>query len=239
MTATRAGRIAGWVVGAGLLALSCATRLPPPPPLETIRAALRDPAAPYWREPAPKRFFVRFETSKGSFVVQADRKWAPYGVDRLFHLVRAGFFDDSRFFRVSPREFVQFGIPGNPQIAEIWRTAFMPDDPPREFRNERGTVAYAMNGPKSRTTQLFIGLKDHPDYDQKGFLPIARVVSGMSVVDALYAGYGSGDEDQAGRLAPIFEGGNAHLDRLFPRLDKLLSARLVASPEEGAAGTSR
>ncbi len=214
---------------------ACAVALPPPLPPETARDALLDPAASLWRERAPKRFYVRFETTKGSFVVEVNRKWAPLGADRFYRLVRAGFFDDSRFFRVRPRELAQFGIPGDPAIAEVWRNATIPDDPAKE-RNLRGTLAYAMSGPNTRTTQIFVNLRHHPQRDGEGFVPFGHIVAGQSVVDALYAGYGdlAGGSTRSGSQAPVFEGGNPHLDRLFPRLDKLISARLVASPEQAA-----
>lgn len=227
------------VLGLAVLA-RCAPGVHPPMLPESAKAARRDPSAAVWRTPAPKRFYVRFDTTKGLFVVEAERKWAPHGVDRLYQMVRAGLLDDSRFFRVRPREFAQFGIPGDPVAAEAWRNAKLPDDPVI-LRNERGTLAYAMSGPNTRTTQIFINLKDHSEYDRDGFVPFARIVMGLSVVDALYAGYGetSGGGMRAGSQGPIFEGGNTHLDRLFPRLDKLVTVRIVASPETASAGGQR
>ncbi|MGA2542061.1 MAG: peptidylprolyl isomerase [Verrucomicrobiota bacterium] len=201
-------------------------------------AVLRDPAAPLWRQPAPQTFKVRVQTSIGDFVIQASRAWAPHGVDRFYHLVRAGFFDDSRFFRVDANCIAQFGIPGRPEIAALWQNQTMPADPPKSS-NLRGTLGYAMTAPDQRTTQLYINLKDNPQNDAEGFAPIGRVVEGMDIVDRLYSGYGeaSGGGMRAGRQARLFAEGNAWLDRDFPKLDKLLRAGVL--PRARPDATSR
>jgi cyclophilin family peptidyl-prolyl cis-trans isomerase len=192
-------------------------------------AALADPRSAFWEERSPDTFMVKVETSTGTFVVEAHRNWAPHGCDRFYNLVRAGFFDDSRFFRVRRGSFAQFGIPGEPAVAAVWRAAAIPDDPPR-VSNTRGTVAYAMTGPNTRTTQLFVNLRDNPGYDAEGFAPIGRVVEGMDAVDRLYAGYGDGAGGgmRGGKQGPIFAGGDAYLDREFPLLDRLIRATIVA-----------
>ena len=193
------------------------------------RAALLNPRHKLWKRKAPDVFRVKFETSKGDFVVEAHRDWAPHGADRLYNLVRAGFFDDSRFFRVRAGFIAQFGIPGDPAVAAVWRSRAIPDDPARQS-NTRGFVAYAMTGPDTRTTQLFVNLADNSRLDGEGFAPVGRVVEGMDVVDRLYAGYGetAGGGMRGGKQAPLFEGGNAYLDREFPKLDRLLRAGIVA-----------
>ena len=180
------------------------------------------------RERAPEVFRVRFETTQGAFVVESRREWAPRGADRLFALTRAGFFDDSRFFRVRAGFIAQFGIPGDPGRAARWRAATIPDDPVRRS-NTRGTVSYAMTGPNTRTTQLFVNLADNRRLDAEGFAPVGTVVEGMAVVDRLYAGYGeaAGGGMRGGRQGAIFDGGNVYLDRAYPRLDRLLRARHV------------
>jgi cyclophilin family peptidyl-prolyl cis-trans isomerase len=156
------------------------------------------------------------------FVVEARRAWAPRGADRLYALARAGFFDDSRFFRVRAGFIVQFGIAGDPAVAGVWRAAAIPDDPVRRS-NTRGAMSYAMTGPNTRTTQLFINLADNRRLDAEGFAPLGVVVEGMDVVERLYAGYGeaAGGGMRGGQQAPIFERGNAYLDRAYPRLDRL------------------
>jgi cyclophilin family peptidyl-prolyl cis-trans isomerase len=180
------------------------------------------------QEPAPELFRVRVETSQGQFVLEAHRAWAPRGVERFHRLVQAGFYDDSRFFRVREGYIAQFGIAGRPAVAAEWRERRIPDDSVRE-PNTRGTVAFAMTGPGTRTTQLYVNLKDNLPLDAQGFSPIGRVVEGMEVVDRLYAGYGeaAGGGMRGGKQGPIFEGGNRYLDTAFPRLDKLLRATIV------------
>jgi homoserine O-acetyltransferase len=196
------------------------------------RSALMDPRHKFWRETAPEVFRVRFETSKGAFVSEAHRAWATRGVDRFYNLVRAGFFDDSRFFRVRASYIVQFGIAGDPAIAAVWRNQTIPDDPVRQT-NTRGFIGYAMTGPDTRTTQLYINLTDNSRLDADGFAPIGKVIEGMDVVDRLYAGYGedAGGGMRGGKQGKIFEGGNNHLDREFPQLDKLVRAR-IAGPRQ-------
>lgn len=190
-----------------------------------ITSALANPRDSFWSENAPNVFRVKFETSKGKFIVEAQRDWAPHGVDRFYNLVRAGLFDDSRFFRVRTGFIVQFGIAGSPAIASRWKEESFKDDPVRQS-NTRGFVSYAMTGPDARTTQLFINLADNSRLDKEGFAPIAKVIEGMEVVAQLYAGYGetAGGGMQGGNQGKIFAGGNGYLDKEFPMLDKILRA---------------
>ena len=193
-------------------------------------AALVNPRHPHWRLNAPEVFKVRFETSKGAFVVECHREWAPIGADRFYNLVSSGFFDDSRFFRVRAGFIAQFGIPGDPAIAAKWRNETIADDPVRQS-NTRSTVGYAMTGPNARTTQIFISLSNNSRLDEQGFAPFGRVVEGMEVVDHLYSGYGedAGGGMRGGKQEPIFSGGNAYLDREFPKLDRLIRATLAGA----------
>ncbi len=191
--------------------------------------ALRNPHDAFWTQAAPEIVRVKFETSKGDFIIETRREWAPRGVDRFYNLVRSRFFDDSRCFRVRTGFIAQFGIPGDPVVAKMWREEAMPDDPVRES-NTRSTVAYAMTGPNARTTQLFVSLADNSKLDAQGFAPIGRVVSGMEVVDRLYASYGedAGGGMRGGKQDKIFAEGNAGLDRDFPKLDKLIRATVMS-----------
>lgn len=184
---------------------------------------LLNPAHEIWQAGAPELFRANVETTRGSFIVEVHRAWAPLGVDRFYTLARAGFFDDSRFFRVLPKYIAQFGIPGDPAVTSVWKDRSFPDDSVRQS-NVRGTIAFAMTGPNSRTTQLYINLKDNPHLDPQGFSPIGRVVEGMSVVDSLYDGYGesAGGGVRAGRQQQMLAGGNVHLDTHFPKLDRLI-----------------
>lgn len=189
------------------------------------RGALLDPKAEAWTRPAPAIYRVRIATTKGDFVVEARRALAPIGADRFYQLVKAGFFDDSRFYRVVPGFVAQFGIPGDPLLAAVWRNAAMRDDPSKG-NNLRGTIAFAMTGPDLRTTQLYINLTDNARNDEQGFAPFAKVVEGMDVVDQLYGGYGeaSGGGMRAGKQDKLFTGGNTWLDAAYPKLDRLLTA---------------
>jgi cyclophilin family peptidyl-prolyl cis-trans isomerase len=189
--------------------------------------ALRHPDDRFWRKHSPAIYRVRVETTQGPFLLEVHRDWAPIGADRFYNLVRAGFYDDSRFYRVTPR-FAQFGIAGNPSIAGVWRAVSIADDPVRQS-NTRGRFAFAMTGPNARTTQIYICKTDMASQDKDGFAPLGTVLEGMDVVDRLYAGYGenSGGGMRGGKQGRIFEEGNAHLDRDYPKLEKLLRAHLV------------
>jgi len=191
-------------------------------------AALRDPHHELWHRQSPDVFRVRFETSQGAFVVEAHRDWAPHGVDRFYGLVRSGFFDGSRFFRVVAGFIAQFGIPGDPAVAAVWKDQTIADDPVRQS-NVRGTLAYAMTGPDTRSTQLYINRADNPRLDGQGFAPIGRVIAGMEVVDQLYSGYGeeAGGGMRGGKQGKLLTGRNAYLDASFPKLDRLIRAHLV------------
>jgi len=183
---------------------------------------------PLRAQQAPAAFQARFETSQGAFVVAVRRDWAPHGADRCFQLISSGFFDDSRFFRVVAAFIAQFGIAGDPAVTAAWRDRTLPDDAVRHG-NSRGTIAYAMTGPATRSTQLYINLADNARLDRQGFAPIGRVVAGMEVVDRLYAGYGeqAGGGMRGGRQGKLLAGGNAWLDAEFPKLDRLLRARII------------
>lgn len=191
---------------------------------------LKDPNNSGWKQPAPETYRVRVETSKGDFVLEVDRALAPRGADRFFHLVQAGFYNDSRFYRVIAGRFVQFGIAGKPEIAQVWRNQSFPDDPVRAS-NIRGTFAFAMTGPDTRTTQIYINTGDQSRLDSQGFAPFGKVIEGMDVVDKLYSEYGerSGGGMRAGKQGRLFEEGTAYLDRDWPNLDKLVRARILGA----------
>lgn len=189
---------------------------------------LRNPHDAFWTRPAPSVYRVKIETTQGPFVLEVTRSLAPLGADRFYHLVQAGFYNNSRFYRVIAGRFVQFGIAGDPKIAQIWQHASFPDDPVRAS-NTPGTFAFAMTGPNTRTTQIYINTGDQSRLDKMGFAPFGKVVEGMDVVDRLYSAYGehSGGGMRGGRQAKLFEEGNAYLDRNFPHLDHLLRAAIV------------
>jgi peptidyl-prolyl cis-trans isomerase A (cyclophilin A) len=188
------------------------------------QSPLSNPAS--LREQAPATYKARFDTSKGVFVVEVTRAWAPKGADRFYNLVKSGYYDNVRFFRVISGFMVQFGIHGDPAIMANWRTAQIPDDPVTQS-NTRGMITFATAGPNTRTSQVFINFADNARLDQSGFAPFGKVVSGMNVVDSLNAEYGEGaprgrGPDQ-GRLQSE---GNAYLTKEFSRMDYIKKATI-------------
>ncbi len=169
----------------------------------------------------PDKFRVRFVTTKGDFVVEVQREWAPVGAERFYNLVVAGYFQDIALFRVVDNFVVQFGIHGDPQISAAWAGAEITDDPVSQS-NQRGMMTFATAGPNTRTTQIFINLRDNLRLDNMGFAPFARVIEGMNVVDAFYNGYGERPDQSR-----IGQQGNTYLKASFPNLDYILSAEIV------------
>jgi len=188
--------------------------------------ALANPAA--LNEKAPPVYKARFDTSKGAVVIEVHRDWAPNGADRFYNLVKNGYYDNVRFFRVISGFMVQFGINGDPQLTPKWRNANIPDDPVRQS-NKRGYITFATAGPNTRTTQVFINFGDNAALDGQGFAPFGQVVSGMNVVDQLYTGYGEGAPRGAGPdQGRVQSEGNAYLQRDFPKLDYVKKATIEA-----------
>jgi peptidyl-prolyl cis-trans isomerase A (cyclophilin A) len=187
-----------------------------------------NPPAAASNEQAPDTVRVRFETTKGPFVVEAYRAWSPHGVDRFYQLAKSGFYNDIRFYRVIGGFMAQFGMSGDPKLTAAWKDRPIPDDPVAHT-NERGTVTFAATGnPNSRTTQLFVNYRDNSNLDGMGFAPIGRVTEGMAVVDSLYSGYGEGAPDGNGpdQIRAMAEG-NSYLDSGFPKLDRVTKATLI------------
>jgi peptidyl-prolyl cis-trans isomerase A (cyclophilin A) len=178
---------------------------------------LSDPAS--LNEKAPAVYKAKFDTSKGPFVVEVHRDWAPNGADRFYNLVKNGFYNDVRFFRVLEGFMAQFGINGDPSISAVWRDANIKDDPVK-VSNGRGTITFATAGPNTRTTQVFINYGDNAGLDGQGFSPFGKIVSGMEVVDSLYGGYGEGAPRGKGPdQGLVQQQGNAYLTQAFPKLD--------------------
>lgn len=185
------------------------------------KAKLKNPAA--LKDVAPAEFRASFDTSAGPFVVLVRKSWAPKGADRFYNLVKYGFFDGTRFFRVVPNFMVQFGINGDPAIQRPWRDADITDDPVTQG-NRRGTMTFANRGPNSRSTQVFINFKDNSFLNDR-FAPFGEIVSGMEAVDKINAEYRE-NPDQ-GRIQAE---GNAYLTKAFPRLDYVKKATIVRTP---------
>ncbi len=194
-------------------------------------AVLLDPGR--FAEVAPAEFRARFETNEGVFLVEVDRTWAPHGADRFYNLVRAGFYDDVRFFRVVDGFVASWGLHGHPRITEAWERRSILDDEPR-VPNTRGRVSFAHHGVNTRTTIVFVNLRDNPGMDREGFAPFGEVVEGMDVVERLFSGYGDASPRGQGPVqAHIRTYGNAYLDRDFPELDSVLRATIEGEPGEG------
>jgi len=176
---------------------------------------------------APAEFKVKLDTSKGAILLKVVREWAPKGADRFYSLVKNGFYDECRFYRVLPKFVAQFGIHGNPKISGAWREAPIDDDPVKQ-KNARGRLTFAKGGPNSRTTNLFINLRDATSLDASGFAPIGEVVEGMEIADQLYSGYGDGAPKGRGpSQKKIYEEGNAWLQKEFKDLDFIKTATIV------------
>jgi peptidyl-prolyl cis-trans isomerase A (cyclophilin A) len=188
---------------------------------------LLQPKSASMTQTAPATFRVKFQTGQGDFVVEAQRDWAPIGVDRFYNLVKNGFYDGTCFFRVISGFMAQFGIHGDPKVAAAWRQERIQDDPVKQS-NKRGSISYATAGPGTRTTQLFINYADNSQLDKMGFAPIGRVVEGLAVVDRLYAGYGEGAPQGKGpNQGRIQTEGNDYLTKNFPQLDCITKATII------------
>jgi peptidyl-prolyl cis-trans isomerase A (cyclophilin A) len=188
---------------------------------------LLQPKSASMTQTAPATFRVKFQTGQGDFVVEAQRDWAPIGVDRFYNLVKNGFYDGTCFFRVISGFMAQFGIHGDPKVAAAWRQERIQDDPVKQS-NKRGYMSYATAGPGTRTTQLFINYADNSQLDKMGFAPIGRVVEGLAVVDRLYAGYGEGAPQGKGpNQGRIQAEGNDYLTKNFPQLDCITKATII------------
>lgn len=190
------------------------------------------------KDKAPDTYQAKFETTRGDFTITCTRAYSPLGADRFYNLVRHHFFDDASFFRVVPNFVVQFGISAYPPVTAAWRTATIKDDP-RNQSNKRGTITFATSGPNTRTTELFINLKDNDFLDSKGFTPFCSVDDkGMNVVEFFYDQYyqvnPDGREGGAGMDQQAMEqGGKKYIDTKWPKLDSIKRATLI-----GAAATA-
>lgn len=189
--------------------------------------APQKPAAHKEPERPPEVYRVAFDTTKGPFVVEVTRAWAPRGADHFFDLATTGFYDGARFFRVVRNYVVQFGINGDPSINRLWSSTAIPDDAVKHS-NVKGTLAFAQREPGSRTTQVFINLKDNKALDKDGFAPFGKVVSGLEVVESLYNSYGDMAPRGNGPDPKLIETqGNAYLESRFPRLDFIKKAAVT------------
>ena len=194
-----------------------AAKAPAAPAAQTKRS-LMNPAS--LDEQAPANYRVRFDTSAGEFIVTVTRAWAPNGADRFYNLVKNGFYDGARFFRVVPNFMVQFGINGDPAIQRNWVNANIKDDPAGVKSNAKGYITFANRGPNTRSTQVFINYKDNAFLD-KQFMPFGEVTTGMSAVEKINAAHR--EEPDQGQIQT---NGNAYLNKAFPKLDFIKKATI-------------
>ena len=182
-------------------------------------ASLKNPAS--LTEQAPATYKASFDTSVGKFVITVHRAWAPNGADRFYNLVKNGFYDETRFFRVVPDFMVQFGISGDPAVAAPWQNASIKDDPSTGHSNTKGFVSFATRGPNTRTTQIFINYANNAGLDKQGFTPFGEVTTGMDVVEKITSQYAQ-KPDQG----QIQSQGNTYLKASFPKLDYVKKATI-------------
>lgn len=178
---------------------------------------------------APDVYWAKLDTTKGTIIIKVTRDWAPIGADRFYNLVKNGFFNDARFFRMIPGFIVQFGISADPKVSTVWHDADIQDDPVKQS-NTAGTVTFATAGPNTRTTQVFINLKDNQSLDSQGFAPFGTVTQGMDVAQSFYSGYGEGAPMGNGPNQQLIQTqGESYLAADFPKLDKINSATVLQS----------
>lgn len=215
----RSGLVLAAVVAA-IAATGCWHRIPDIP-------SYADPLNVAFTTPAPAKFLAVFETTKGRVEIEVTRDWAPLGADRFYQLVRSGFFDGQRLFRIRPKYIAQWGLHSDPAVIAAWKEAFIKDDPVKT-PNTKGTIAFAFKDKNARSTQVYINLVDNLQQDAQGFAVFGRVVRGMDVVESWYGEYGenSGGGIRNGKQGPIEKEGAAWFDKNYPKLDRILRARV-------------
>lgn len=209
------------------------------PAREVDLKVIADPAHEKMNLTAPDTYEVLFHTTAGDFTVAVTRAWAPIGADRFYSLVKNGYYDGNRFFRVVPNFVVQWGIHGDPVVNKAWydpknRPDVNIKDDPVKKSNTKGRIVFANAGPDTRTTQLFINFGDNSRLDKMGFAPFGEVKGeGMKIVNKLFKGYG---EPPRGIQPALVEKGNAVLDEFFPKLDGIITATIIETDKDDQAG---
>jgi len=230
--ATRNASADVWATGTAVPMLPGHPVVPATPSSTPADSPLLHPEDAFWLVQAPPKFRVRVETTRGPFTMELVRALAPNGVDHFYNLVRAGYYDDSRFSRTNAGWIAQFGIARDSQVTVTWLSHPIKDDSVRAH-NVRGSFTYAMRKPNDRTVEISISRRDNLVQDGQGFAPLGMIVDGMSVVDSLYSGYGetSGGGVRAGKQGEAIVGGNAWFDANYPRLDHLIRMTIIPAPE--------
>lgn len=228
----RDGNLLSRIVWAGLIPAllmlgACQSGKKEQPSAPASPSSLLNPAS--LNAQAPDVYWAKLDTTKGTIVIKVTRAWAPIGAGRFYNLVKNGFFNDARFFRMIPGFIVQFGISANPNVSSVWHDADIQDDPVKQS-NTAGTVTFATAGPSTRTTQVFINLKDNQSLDSQGFAPFGTVTEGMDVAQSFYSGYGEGAPMGNGPDQQLIQSqGESYLAANFPKLDKIKSATVLQS----------
>jgi len=218
---------AGLIIPALLVLGACESAKKEQPAAPPSQASLTNPSS--LNAKAPDVYWAKFNTTKGSFVIKVTRDWAPIGADRFYNLVKNGFYNNARFFRVIPGFIVQWGISADPKVSAAWHDADIQDDPVKHS-NVAGTITFATAGPNTRTTQVFINLADNQMLDSQGFAPFGTVTQGMDVAKSFYSGYGEGAPQGNGPDQQLIQSqGEAYLAKNFPKLDKIMSATVLQS----------
>ena len=141
-----------------------------------------------FNETAPATFMAQFDASFGTFVVKVTRAWAPNAADRFYNLVKNGFYDENRFFRVEADKLSQFGINGDPKVSAAWEKAYIKPDRAKQS-NIRGKLSFATpsDDQNKRTTQVFINYGDNSKaYDSTGYAPFGEVTTSMVMVQRAF-----------------------------------------------------
>ena len=181
-------------------------------------ASLKSPAS--LTEKAPDTYKANFDTSAGAFVVEVHRDWAPIGADRFYNLVKNGFFDNARFFRVVPNFMVQFGLHGDPTVQSVWRAANLKDDPVKES-NKKGYVTFATPDPTPAPRRCSSTSRITPASTVRALRPSVRWCPAWT----------SSRKSPASTARPnqgrIQAEGNAYLTKEFPKLDYTKKATIA------------
>ncbi len=215
------------LIPALLLLGACETAKKEQPAAPASPSSLLNPSS--LNAQAPDVYWAKFDTTKGPIVIKVTRDWAPIGADRFYNLVKNGFYNDARFFRMMPGFIVQFGISADPKVSAVWHDADIQDDPAKQS-NAAGTVTFATAGPNTRTTQVFINLANNQMLDSQGFAPFGTVTQGMDVAQSFYSGYGEGAPMGNGPDQQLIQSqGETYFAANFPKLDKIKSATVSQS----------
>lgn len=193
----------------------------PPPPSPPQPVDVEGFETIEWPEAAPETYTVKFDTTKGPFIIECNATWSEEGSKRFFDLCKMGFFNNSGFFRVVPGFVVQFGLAADPRMTAQFANKNLRDETVRKS-NQKGKISYAAAGPNTRTTQVFINFGDNANLDQMGFAPFGDVIVGMENVEKINSEYG--EQPDQGLLK---QEGTEYLKRDFPNLDYITTVSLV------------